>query len=194
MGWTSYNAKYYNAKGQIDRVAECKDILTEINGPNGSWIPLKVIAKGRTVYAAVKRIKPDGTTYVFASVILTSTNLKDYYNFSYKDIDESCGPCESECPASILNILSPTENQYANEWRERCRQNIQKNKEYLKSPESLSNLPIGSVIEMPHWDGTVRKLTKMKSIHPKTIWVSGMYRYTTATIKKQGYKVLSKPI
>lgn len=194
MGWTSYNAKFYNSKGQVDRVKECEDILTEKNGPNGSWIPLKVIAKGRTVYAAVKRIKPDGTTYVFGAVVLTSTNMRDYYNFSYKDMDETCGPCEAECPASILNLLTPTDNQYANEWRERCRENIEKNKEYSKNPDSLSNLPFGSVIEMPHWDGGVRRITKTRGYSPKVLWVCGRYRYTTATIKKQGYIVVERGI
>lgn len=194
MGWTSYNAKHYNSKGQVDRVAECTDILTESNGPYGSWIPLKVIAKGRTVYAAVRRVKPGCEPYVYASVILTSTNMRDYYNFSYKEIDETCGPCECECPATILNMLSPTDNVYANEWRENCRKNIQKQKEYKKNPDSLSNLPFGSVIEMPHWDGTTRILTKTKSYYPKVIWTNGTYRYTTATIKKQGYKVIKRGV
>lgn len=194
MGWTSYNAKFYNSKGQVDRVKECEDILTEKNGPNGSWIPLKVIAVGNTVYAAVRRIKPDGTNYVFAAVVLTSTNMRDYYNFSYKDMDETCGPCECDCPASILKLLSPTDNEYANNWRDRCRLQLQRKRDEAKDPNSLSNLPFGSVIEMPHWDGGTRRITKTKGYSPKVLWISGMYRYTPATIRKQGYTVIERGV
>jgi hypothetical protein len=31
------------------------------------------------------------------------------------------GPCESECPARILDLLTATDNTYALAWRSRCR-------------------------------------------------------------------------
>lgn len=37
-------------------------------------------------------------------------------------------PCEDHCPASILSLLSPTDSEYANSWRERCRKNIEAKK------------------------------------------------------------------
>lgn len=36
------------------------------------------------------------------------------------------GPCESECPASILNELTDTDSEYAQAWRARCRANLVK--------------------------------------------------------------------
>src|SRR3546814_8395448 len=36
-------------------------------------------------------------------------------------MDETVGPCASKCPASILSLLTPTESQWANAWRARCR-------------------------------------------------------------------------
>jgi hypothetical protein len=33
------------------------------------------------------------------------------------------GPRECDCPNSILDLLSPTDHQYAQEWRARCRHN-----------------------------------------------------------------------
>ena len=39
-------------------------------------------------------------------------------------LDENMGPCEADCPASILDLLSPTDNKHALDWRERCRANI----------------------------------------------------------------------
>lgn len=149
MGWTSYHAEHYK-KGQVDRIAEIKKICTSDSKENGSWFPLKVIAVGSTVYAAVERKRPTGEHFVYAEVFLTSVNSKDYYNFSYKNMDETCGPYETDCPASILNLLSPTDNEFAKEWREKCRQNLADKKAKKEDPNALNNLPIGSVIKMPH--------------------------------------------
>ena len=43
----------------------------------------------------------------FAAVALTHTNNRDYFNFGVKTMEESMGPCEDHCPASILSLLSP---------------------------------------------------------------------------------------
>jgi hypothetical protein len=57
----------------------------------------------------------------------------DYYNFGYKDMDESMGPHEAKCPERILDVLSPLEMLYepspdkdwsyewARDWRKACR-------------------------------------------------------------------------
>lgn len=39
-------------------------------------------------------------------------------------LSENMGPCEADCPASILDLLTPTEHRHALDWRERCRANI----------------------------------------------------------------------
>ena len=71
------------------------------------------------VYAAVESKNGRG---VFALAIMTRW-VKDDYNFGYKDIDEDMLPYIQNCPESILNLLSPTENTYALKWREGCREN-----------------------------------------------------------------------
>jgi hypothetical protein len=192
MGWTSYHATNYNKKGQVDRVAEVKDICTSKSEEHGTWTPLKAVAVGSTVYVAVKREKPTGENYVYAEVILTSVKSDDYFNFCYKDMDETCGPFECDCPNSILKLLSPTDNQNAIDWRRRCHERNEEKKVKVKDPDSLNNLPLGSVIEMPHWDGDTRVLTKRSYHSPKTIWADSQYRYTTKTIEKQGYTVIRR--
>ena len=63
---------------------------------------------GGTVYAAVRHeIKGTGQSYVFCAVILFKNNRKD--GFGYKDMDESAGPCEVDCPDRIMRLLSPIE-------------------------------------------------------------------------------------
>jgi hypothetical protein len=46
--------------------------------------------------------------------------------FMYKDMDESMMPYYFNCPIRILDKLSPTENKYATQWREKCRKEVSK--------------------------------------------------------------------
>ena len=40
----------------------------------------------------------------------------------HKEVTEDMGPVDSECPNNILDMLSETDNEYALEWRARCRE------------------------------------------------------------------------
>jgi hypothetical protein len=77
----------------------------------------------RTYYAAVELLRPDKPCEVFAVVCLVRFNPRDAegYVFGYKDMTEHMGQCEAECPAAILDLLTPTDAKFANAWRERCR-------------------------------------------------------------------------
>lgn len=160
MGWTSYRATHYK-NGKIDRKAECDAYFLE--GLNrGFYEVLKSSMVGSTYYAAVKPLKKSGgkdengnyfyvdipkeEQYVFAVIFLTSTDMKHYFNFSYKDMDESCGPCHNDCPKRILDLLTPTESEWANEWRAACYKNHEEKKK--NKANSLSKLPVGSVIKV----------------------------------------------
>lgn len=77
---------------------------------------------GSTWYAAVKHTRTDGTFQTFALVCLTSKGSKKAGDgFGYKDMTEDMGPVECACPARILDLLTPTASEYANDWRQRCR-------------------------------------------------------------------------
>ncbi|MDY7524270.1 DUF6927 domain-containing protein [Sphingomonas sp. 10B4] len=80
----------------------------------------------RTYYAACERLDGEANRSVFAVVCLFSYNpaAKDGYSFGYKDMDETVGPCESDCPESILDLLTPTGYPHAIEWRARCRSRV----------------------------------------------------------------------
>lgn len=76
----------------------------------------------KTFYAAVEQVhKETGERRVWAAVFLLGYCPKSEHNFGYKDMDESMGPWETECPERILDLLTPTESGYANDWRTRCR-------------------------------------------------------------------------
>ncbi len=157
MGWTSYHADHYNSKGQVDRKAEC-DAYFEEGLNRGHYSVVKSAMRGSVYYAAVRKLKkPNGRgedgkvlfvdipvqeQEVFAAIFLTRVDNKDYYNFYYKDMEESMCPCECDCPKSILNLLTDTDNNYALEWRKKCREKTEQEKDKL----SLKNLPLGSII------------------------------------------------
>lgn len=62
---------------------------------------------------------------VIGMVILIDENYQNdsEFNFGFKAIYEECGPTYYECPNHILDLLSETDNETANKWRERCRSN-----------------------------------------------------------------------
>lgn len=156
MGWTSYHVgkTYKNGKSFIDRKTECDKMFTtdavswKTHEVIGKYELLKSAMVGSTHYAAVRKTifatetDPENVK-VFAAITLTRIDNKDYYNFAYKDMDETMGPCEDKCPKTILDLLTPTEYEYAKEWRKRCYENLKKKKD----PNTLTNLPIGSVIK-----------------------------------------------
>ena len=163
MGWTSYHAEYYNRRGEIDRRAECDERMSGEN-EHGKWEVLQSTMRGSTYYAAIRRTdKETGESHVFGCVCLTSVDMKDYFNFSYKDMEESMGPYNYDCPASILDLLSPTDNEYALNWRQKCR-------EKKSSKNALEKLPVGTVIEYALGDQTYRLEKRAPNFQFKTPW------------------------
>lgn len=79
----------------------------------------------RVYYAAVEHLEVGRAREVFAAVCLIEFNpsASDGFIFGYKDMTENMGPYESDCPEAILDLLTPTDNAYAREWRQRCRAN-----------------------------------------------------------------------
>lgn len=97
MGWTSMHVEpTYNPKAKkytVDRKAECDKlcgsdmVAWDSNKVIGKFEVLKSVVVGSTYYAAIKRTKFATETepeksYVFAAVVLTSVNNKDYFNFA----------------------------------------------------------------------------------------------------------------
>lgn len=146
MGWTTYHVEV-SPNGKIDRKGELDNmyIQKEHIGSDGTHYPelcvLKSAMIGSTYYAAIKSVLKNEVN-VFAVIVLTSVNNKLYDNFGYKNMSENCGPYYYQCPMGILKLLTPTTDELALEWREKCYEyhNNKRNK------DSLNNLPIGSKI------------------------------------------------
>jgi len=75
-------------------------------------------------YAAVEQISAaTAERHVLAIICLVKYNpdAHDGYIFGYKDMSERMGPYQIECPTDILDLLTPTTSEYANNWRAECR-------------------------------------------------------------------------
>lgn len=144
MGWTGFPIKY---SGYNERIDVKKELESEIF--MSSDIVLKSRMVGSTYYAAIKDYY---SGEVVGLVVLTSVSNESGM-IHYKQITEYEGPGYYDCPESILKLLSPTDNKYSLQWRERCRN-------HLKAKKGLNNLPIGSIIECTFYSGDKIKLIK----------------------------------
>ena len=190
MGWDYTHATHYTAKGTIDRKAEIDEHFNWSSDKTAVEV-VKSCMVGSTYYAALRVTdKETGSIETTAEVVLTHTDSREYFNFGMKAISEDLGPAEDRCPASILKLLSPTDNEYAIDWRERCQKNI----EAKKRPHSLSKLPIGTTIRFTNWKGESVELSKHPAAYQfkKPFWYnSNNNTYMPATRIPDSYEVIS---
>lgn len=169
MGWT-----WFNKSSDISAAEWFKDLYNlEGNGERYEVLDVAIV-RLRTLYAAVK-IKETGE--VWAAVYLLGYAPNDYYNFGYKDMDETMGPNESECPERILKLLTPTDSKWANEWRERCWQNIKRRK---SKPKVQDRSRIKFTEPLRFTDGAVLDEFTVHMVGKKVRFISGggLYRIT----------------
>lgn len=135
MGWSSlYKPKHITTKEWVKSNYSSDEI--EI---------VDVAAKLTEVYVAFK-VKRSGK--IFALILLVHHNSRSYYNFSYKSMDEFCGPGATNCPKRILELLSPLTkeedpNGWAEKWRNECWNKLfnaanSKGKEYILLDKEVS--------------------------------------------------------
>lgn len=116
MSWT------YTFERPADPKAALAALLTWSDARGSRRVLDSAIVRLRVYYAAVEQIAPDGTRQVWAAVFLVDFRRgADGLAFGYKDMTEHMGPCESDCPAAILDLLTPTDADHALAWRARCR-------------------------------------------------------------------------
>ena len=193
MGWTFGWAKYWK-KGKIDRKAECDALFTQEEHESESLFEkgkmitypkmevVKSVMVGSTYYGAIKTTR-NNESEIWCAVCLTKTDKGD---FGYKDMDETMLPYKYDCPKSILDLLTPTTNESANEWRRLCYEKLEKKKTDI----NLSKLPIGSQIKFILTFDTQRNrkgseivLTKNRRSSKSTYWTQG-YCYWTRPLMK----------
>lgn len=64
----------------------------------------------------------DGQRWACLYLLRGSPRIKDDpCNWGYKEVDETMGPNEISFPYTWLDLLTPTDSKYANEWRARVK-------------------------------------------------------------------------
>ena len=178
MGWTyTHKSKNMSIKEFFEQEFPSMDIL-ECS-----------VVKFRTVYMACRsKSKPEE---VFAVICLINYAPKDHYNFGYKDMDETMGPCERSAPEKIMKLLTPIEvtgensRKWATEWREACWKRINAMKAKAKTRKA-DPVKVGDVIEFEHsirfTDGREQARFKVERVKPfrvKAIAIEGFTGYGT---------------
>ena len=124
MGWTSFSTDYceFNKRGQVDKRATMSREIESY----GDCEVVKSAMAGGNYYAVVHNVRRD---CYYLIVCLTEVKDGEFY---YKDMDDTMGPCEKQCPKSILDLadkLCPCTDEYdphgyAKAWRDECRKRL----------------------------------------------------------------------
>jgi hypothetical protein len=109
MGWTA---------GYLDRPFSAEAAIAFALGDEFMNRVLATARYGTVIYVAVRASDSDD---VFGLVLLAER--RDGVLFT-KSINENAGPTQDECPARILDLLSPASSKCARRWRERCREQL----------------------------------------------------------------------
>lgn len=134
MGWYAYDIST-SPKEEMDRILTWEEKEESTGELLSSNKVLRSCMKGMTYYAAVERYDKGKDSRVIAAVALVNYSPKAKYgkaNFAYKLMSEDMGPCRYECPETILDLLTPTDNEYALSWRNLNRDQIKLRKEKVK--------------------------------------------------------------
>lgn len=76
-------------------------------------------------FAAAEVADGDSKRVEGVVVLLKHDHERGKDQYQIKDLPESMGPTATYCPERILDLLSPTDNLYALEWREQCREELE---------------------------------------------------------------------
>lgn len=185
MGWWSYNI-YTSPKEECDK---CYTHTLEKNGVKGQDKVLCSCMKGNVYYAVIERTWEDDTPReVWAAVAHTNYSPKSKHdNFAIKEIDETMGPYDLDMPEKYLDMLTEPYNDFAREWREKCRAQIAHKK-------ALNNVPVGKSIKFKSiYDmqsgikcGDEVILTKRKhGRNRRAYWCSSCYKWSEKLIPNE---------
>lgn len=109
MGWTG---------GQLDRPFTSMSAIAFELGDEFASRVIDTARYGTVIYAAVRA---PGGDQVFGLVLLAERSGGILYT---KSIGEDEGPSEDCCPERILDLLTEPSNEWAQDWRNRCRTRI----------------------------------------------------------------------
>ena len=100
-----------------------KDLIRDLKAPKATetWVfrTLKSCVRGNVMWAVQESGKP-GETRKFVACYLLAKHGGD--TWGYKDMDETMGPCDINCPVSYLDLADEPTEKFAIEWRKKVRE------------------------------------------------------------------------
>jgi len=186
MGWTSLNKQRGLTTGEWFR----KEYQL---GENYELLDIAIVHR-QEVYMAIKDLR---TANVVALIFLVRYG-RGYYNFSYKDMDEFCGPVVYNCPERILNMLTPLTGEldrhgYAREWRRKCKERIER----LKTLPKITNgtvIDIGREVKFTNGSSQryfIRDGRRWRSAHKREDQYLPGQNYYNINHRKYDYSIIS---
>jgi len=156
---------------------------------------LDIASRGAEVYMAV-RGRDD---LVFGVAIETAWRHRDYHNFGYKDHEEGMGPYLYNCPARILDLLSPVESLYTGDpamwaarWRDECRKRIASRK---AKPKLKAGMTIRLAEPLRFKDGRTLQAFYVRSAHPLRLtdpaYPAGAWYRVPRRVLDEGFEVVN---
>lgn len=139
MGWTYLHRE----PGMTDR-----DFF------QGEFKSIEILEAGtreNVCYLACRQSASPGEVFAVICLIDRFGDRRDpYYNFGYKDQDETMGPGDADCPRKVFDLLTPLEEmelsesgrEWAGQWREHAA-------EALARREAASRVKAGDIVEFP---------------------------------------------
>lgn len=112
--WIVKNIVHYKEKPCGYRMKKVADTKAEFQDIWGDRI-VAAVSVGTVIYSALR--DDDGKIFGCATPICSHPHSDC---ISYKNIKETEYPLYFDCPLSILGLLSPTDNETANKWRQMC--------------------------------------------------------------------------
>lgn len=124
----------------LSEIRDRKSMIAHLRRPErfgSDFELLKSTALGNTHWYLCRR---KDTGFVFIGIDLMENGCATPgHGWGYKDMDESMGPCEVNCPLSYLKLASPPTG-YAIEWREKVR-------EYHRKRAQKQAVGVGTVVQ-----------------------------------------------
>lgn len=206
MGWTSVSERELNGR----KAGDIKDFIIYQYERYGNIKVVSYAKKESTIYMALTITNENHVNFgeIVGEVVLTSFHDGEFY---WNSMGETMGPCKTECPKRIINQLSPTDNEYALNWRKACLQHANKRKpkhgDIIEIPKSMTGCFINEkellqanrkvvMLQIPLKRGAKRKSTvyaihdEQTSLEVLTVSYSKLFRHSG--IRQMDLKIVGR--
>ena len=149
MGTTCF---HINTRQKTKDVIEREHIQNFIQGERHGFGFEYLTMRGATGYGIMYRQDKDTSNKTYFGIVFKTSRHRTAYKgtveFCIKEITEDMGPCQSDAPKKMLDLLdklAPEPRGYAADWRKSCREKLAKKKEKTREPKAGERVTYGDI-------------------------------------------------